>query len=72
MLVLSRKKLEAIGIQVPGGPRITVTILRCGGEIVRLGVEAPDEYKVHRDEVWQAIDREQAAGLVSERDASPA
>ena len=49
MLVLSRKRGEAIVI----GDGITVTILATDGGRVKLGVAAPAEVPVHREEVHQ-------------------
>jgi carbon storage regulator len=52
MLVLSRKFGEAIVI----GDSITVTVLDVQGDRVRLGVSAPHEVPVHRDEVYRKIE----------------
>ena len=51
MLVLSRKRGEAIVI----GSGITVTVLAVDGDRVKLGVVAPVEVPVHREEVYQRI-----------------
>lgn len=51
MLVLSRKNQEAIVIN----GEITVRIISIKGNIVRLGIEAPQIIGVHRREVWEAI-----------------
>jgi carbon storage regulator len=51
MLVLSRKQGEAIVI----GDTITVTILATDGGRVKLGVLAPSEVPVHREEIYQRI-----------------
>ena len=59
MLVLSRKKNESIVIDV-GDKLITVTVVEVRGDKVRLGIEAPREVPVHRQEVYDAIKREQA------------
>lgn len=56
MLVLSRKRNEKIII----GDTITITVLEIRGENVRLGIEAPKEVPVHREEVYEAIQRENA------------
>lgn len=56
MLVLSRQKDESIVI----GDNIVVTIVDIRGDKVRLGIEAPKEMYVHRREVFEAIQREQA------------
>jgi carbon storage regulator len=55
MLVLSRKKDEKIII----GDNITVMVIEIRGDKVRLGIEAPKEVTVHRQEVYDAIKREQ-------------
>ena len=57
MLVLSRKKEEAIVVTAPGGsaPMLKVTVLETGSGGVRLGFEAPTDVLVHRWEVWEKI-----------------
>ena len=56
MLVLSRKKDEKIII----GDNIKVMIIEIRGDKVRLGIDAPKEIPVHREEVYEAIQRENA------------
>jgi carbon storage regulator len=51
MLVLSRKKNESIVINND----ITITIVEIRGDKVRLGIVAPKDVPVHRQEVWEAI-----------------
>lgn len=51
MLCLSRKKDERIVI----GGDITITVVEIRGDKVRLGIVAPREVQVHREEVWLAI-----------------
>lgn len=51
MLVLSRKKNESIVID----DAIVVTVIEIRGDKVRLGIEAPKEVGVHRQEGWAAI-----------------
>ncbi len=51
MLVLSRKKNESIVID--GGIRLTVVEMR--GDKVRIGIDAPREVVIHRQEVFDAI-----------------
>ena len=53
MLVLSRQRDESIMI----GDNIVVTIVDIRGDKVRLGINAPSEIPVHRQEVYEAIDR---------------
>lgn len=51
MLVLARKVNEAIVI----GENIRVVVVGVEGETVRLGIEAPREVKVYRQEIFDAI-----------------
>ncbi len=57
MLVLSRNRDECIMI----GDNIVVTVVDVRGDKVRLGIEAPSEVPVHRQEVHEAIARENRA-----------
>lgn len=70
MLVLSRLRDESIII----GDNIVITVVDIRGDKVRLGIQAPKEIPVHRQEVYEAIQREQqrAAGLDPEAAATPA
>ena len=54
MLVLSRHRDESIMI----GDDVVVTIVDIRGDKVRLGIEAPTDIPVHRQEVYDAIKRE--------------
>lgn len=54
MLVLSRQRDESIMI----GDNIVITIVDIRGDKVRLGINAPAEVPVHRQEVYEAIQRE--------------
>lgn len=54
MLVLGRKKEQAIRAKTAQGD-IVVKICEIRGDTVRLGIEAPFQIKVHREEVWGAI-----------------
>ena len=56
MLVLSRHRDEAIII----GDDIKVTVMDIRGDKVRLGIDAPKEVPIHREEVRQALEREKA------------
>jgi carbon storage regulator len=51
MLILSRKLSESIVID----GRITVKVLRVDGEVVKLGIAAPADMPVHRQEVYDEI-----------------
>lgn len=54
MLVLSRQRDESIII----GDNVVITIVDIRGDKVRLGIQAPTEIPVHRQEVYEAIRRE--------------
>ena len=57
MLVLSRKKNESIVINND----ITIVVVDIRGDKVRLGVDAPKEVPVHRQEVFNALQRNEDA-----------
>lgn len=54
MLVLSRKKNESIVI----GEGIVITIVEVGGSRVRLGIDAPADVSVNREEVQRLVQRQ--------------
>jgi carbon storage regulator len=54
MLILSRRIGETIRI----GPHIVVTVLGVNGSQVRIGVDAPKDVAVHREEIFERIKRE--------------
>jgi carbon storage regulator len=54
MLVLSRRKNEAIVI----GQGIVVTVVAINGNRVRLGIAAPPEVPVHREEIARRLELE--------------
>lgn len=58
MLILTRRVGETVVI----GNDVTVTVLGVKGNQVRLGVNAPREVAVHREEIYERIKREQADG----------
>ena len=53
MLILSRKKNEAIIVNHD----VKIMVVEIHGDRVRLGIEAPKEVPVHREEVVEAINR---------------
>ena len=58
MLILTRKIDEKIVI----GEVVTVTVLGVKGNQVRVGITAPSEVQVHREEVYERILKERANG----------
>ena len=54
MLILTRRVGESIMI----GEEVVVTVLGVKGNQVRIGVNAPKEVSVHREEIYERIKRE--------------
>lgn len=54
MLVLSRKTSESLIIN----DNVKVTVLEIKGNQVRIGIDAPKNVQVHREEIWLKIQEE--------------
>jgi carbon storage regulator len=67
MLVLSRKIGESVVID----GRIVVTLVRVDGDAVRLGIQAPHDVPVHRQEVYEEIRRNNCEALTQQRPKLP-
>jgi carbon storage regulator len=61
MLVLTRKLGESIAID----DNIKIVVVQIKGKQVRLGIKAPKETKIHREEVYQAIQDQNTEAAMS-------
>lgn len=65
VLVLTRRSGESVMI----GDDVVVTVVEVRGDVVRLGIQAPREVRVHREEVYRAVgEANAAASRVSDDD----
>ncbi len=66
MLILTRKTGEALRI----GDDVTLTILGIKGNTIRIGISAPDEVSIHREEVYLRIKKEKEAAADEDDESS--
>lgn len=65
MLILTRKVGEAVAI----GDDIQVSIVEIKGTQVKLGIQAPKNIEVHREEIYQKIQEENRRAALVSKDA---
>ena len=64
MLILTRRVGESLMI----GDNVTVTVLGIKGNQVRIGVDAPKDVSVHREEIYQRIQQEGSGEVGNQAD----
>lgn len=64
MLHITRRQGETIRI----GDDIIIEITEIGGSHVRIGVQAPRDVQVYREEIWQAVEEENRAAASADAD----
>jgi carbon storage regulator len=67
MLIIARRSGERIIVD----DRIVVTVLEISGQMVRIGIEAPREVSIYREELWQAVKQENEAAARGDLEALP-
>ena len=60
MLILQRRRQEEVYIVAPDGTRITIMVTRIDGDRVKLGIDAPSDYAIHRREVAERMEADDA------------
>ena len=65
MLILTRRAGETVMI----GSDVTITVLGVKGNQVRIGINAPKDVAVHREEIYERIQSEKSAGETSAADS---
>ena len=65
MLVLTRRAGESVMI----GDNVTITVLEARGDVIRLGIQAPREVQVHREEVYRELQAANRAAASPTEDA---
>jgi carbon storage regulator len=67
MLLITRRTGEKIII----GGNIVIQVVEVSGSTVRLGIDAPRAVQVYREELWEAVKRENEAAAGASPDSLP-
>jgi carbon storage regulator len=67
MLIITRRPGEKIVL----GDDVVVTVMEISGQTARIGIEAPKALPVYREEIWEAVKRENEAAARADASALP-
>ena len=67
MLILSRRNGESIRI----GDEVIITVLQCKGGQVKIGINAPRDVAVHREEVYERLQQDLTQNCATKTPAQP-
>lgn len=67
MLIITRRPGEKIVL----GEDIVVTLMEISGQTARIGIAAPQELPVYREEIWESVKAENQAAAAADPDALP-
>jgi len=67
MLIITRRPGERIVL----GDDIVVTVMEISGQTARIGIAAPRELPIYREEIWEAVKAENQAAAAVDADALP-
>ncbi len=63
MLILNRKSEEEIYIETPEG-RITLKVIGIDGKAVKIGIDAPKEFPIYREELYRQVNMENRESVI--------
>jgi carbon storage regulator len=67
VLIITRRPGEKIVL----GDDVTVTVMEVSGQTVRLGIDAPKELPIYREEIWAAVKQENEEAARAAADLTP-
>jgi len=67
MLIITRRPGEKIVL----GDDVVVTVMEISGQTARIGIDAPKAVPVYREEIWEAVKRENQAAASADPGAMP-
>lgn len=68
MLILTRRMEEEIYIETPEG-RITLKVINLDPRSVKLGIDAPKEFTIYREELYRQVNKENKESIANKESA---